>query len=492
MESLITVGGVAVSYGHRKVLDSVELGVGRGEIVGLIGMNGAGKSTLVGVLSGQLIPQAGDMTLDGEHYSPDSLEAAQAAGVGIVVQNFAPDPEATVTKMLFRNTFRAKESHEALRGRALELVASAGVELDVDAVVGDLDRGLQALVEVIRMLAEEAQFVVMDEVAATLADHEIAVLHHVMRQLAAQGRGILYITHRLDELLSVADRVVLMSAGKIAGARSARNTTISDLATLLTGSYTEDHRPDPLRPVSGSAPAVELVDASLDGCFSDVHLHVRRGEILALVGNPHSGVREIAEVLAGRIAPTSGTVLREGWPLDYKKSPEELGIGYLTDSVTPADDAQRLVESVPGAKSMDTEIRRARRMIELVQELRIRTTDINARLDELSGGDRQKSALVSKFEGGHEVLVLVHPSRGIDVVSRRTVFQALKRMAEDGVAVIVLTSDMSEVMQWADRAVVVRDGGIVLNVSNQDLDEDTLVAQMLGQPIYAGTARRSR
>ncbi len=486
----MTTTNISVSYGHKKVLDRVDLGVGHGEVVGLIGMNGAGKSTLVGVLAGMIQPSTGERLLAGERFEPDSPAAAQAAGIGLIVQNFAPDPTKRVTEVLFANTFRAGQSHKELRERALELVQEAGVDLDVDARIGDLDRGTQALVEVTRMLAEEAQFVIMDEVAATLADHEIAVLHHVMRELVRQGRGVLYITHRLDELLSIADRVVLLNNGKITGARSARNTNIHDLARLLDADHKEPTRPDPLAPVSGAAPAIELVSAGVKDAFDDVSLQFSRGQITALIGAPRSGAREVAEVLGAQRMVDSGTVLREGWPLDFLKGADALGIGYLPDQFD--EDEGRLVDQAGKAGNLQGEIRRARRMIELVKELRISTTDIKQGVEALSGGDRQKSALVRRMEAGHELLVLVHPTRGIDVVSRGTVFEVLRSMASQGAAVVVLTADLSEVMQWADRVVVMREGRVVVNAANQDVDEDSLAAQMLGHAIYSGTARRAR
>lgn len=495
MDTVVKAVDLVVSYGKKRVLDGADLAVGHGEIVGLVGINGAGKSTLVDVLSGGKSLEAGHVVLAGERFAPDSREAALAAGVGVIEQNFVQAPDATVATALFRNTFRAQESHEQLRGRAVELLAEAGVELDVDGIVADLDRGQQALVEVTRMLAEEAQFVLMDEVAATLADHEIAVLHHVMRRLTAQGRGVLYITHRMDELLSIANRVVILKDGRSVQTVSARATSAADLTARLTASPVEHgQRPDPMRPVSAGVPAIELVGATVRGAFEGLDLAFRRGEIVAMVGAPKSGVREVLQVLGGARKLDGGALVREGKAVRFSSvgDAEASGIGYLPDSAPQENAADKVVDAVGTPTDLRGEIRRARRMIGLVQELRIRTSDINADVDTLSGGDQQKTALVSRFEMGHEVLALAHPTRGIDVVSRRAVFQFLRRLADSGVSVVVLTADMSEVMHWADRAVVMREGKAIVNAANQDVDEDSLVADILGQEIYSGTARRAR
>ncbi|WP_158595430.1 ATP-binding cassette domain-containing protein [Galactobacter caseinivorans] len=495
MDTVVKAVELVVSYGKKRVLNGADLAVGRGEIVGLVGINGAGKSTLVDVLSGAKNLDTGHVVLAGERFAPESREAAQAAGVGVIEQNFAQDPAVSVAKALFRNTFRAEESHEQLRERAVELLDEAGVELDADGIVADLDRGQQALVEVTRMLAEEAQFVLMDEVAATLADHEIAVLHHVMRRLTAQGRGILYITHRMDELLSIANRVVILKDGRVMQTMAARSTSAADLTARLTASPVEPGvRPDPLRPVPAGVPAIELVGATVRGAFEGLDLAFRRGEIVAIVGAPKSGVREVLQVLGGARKLDGGSMLREGKPVQFAglAGAEAAGIGYLPDSAPNETASDKVVDAVGAPKDLRGEIRRARRMIGLVQELRIRTTDINADVDTLSGGDQQKTALVSRFEMGHEVLALAHPTRGIDVVSRRAVFKLLRRLADSGVSVVVLTADMSEVMHWADRAVVMRDGKAILNAANQDVDEDSLVADILGHEIYSGTARRAR
>ncbi|WP_241650991.1 ATP-binding cassette domain-containing protein [Paenarthrobacter ureafaciens] len=206
VDLLLHVDDIRASHDQRRILRGVGFSLHRGEILGLIGTNGAGKTTLMDVLTGSHLPNGGRMSLAGENFNPDSLEAAQACGVGLIPQNFRLDPEQTVAKAIFRRTFQAAKHHPELRAQAAKLIAEVGVDLDPDAKVGVLVRAEQALVEVLRMVAEEAQLVIMDEVAASLPDHDVAVLHKVLRMLTGQGRAIIYITHRLDEVRSITAR----------------------------------------------------------------------------------------------------------------------------------------------------------------------------------------------------------------------------------------------------------------------------------------------
>lgn len=506
MDVLIQVRDAGASRGNRSVLRGVDLVVHRGEILALIGVNGAGKSTLVDVLTGRHPLDRGSMVLADEPYLPSTLAEAEACGVGLIAQNSEPPSGMTVAEALFRNTYRAREPHEELRERAMQLAVEAEVELDVDAPVLGVDRGTRAIVEIVRMLAEEAQFVVIDEIAVTLADHEIAVLHHVLHRLADQGRGILYITHRMDEIPSIADRVVVVRDGVITDDRPTAGIDVEGLSRMLLGeeeaavalapAVRAEQSHDGANGVADRPDAVAFTALGLcePGRLDSVSVHVRSGEILGITGTHDSGARELMEILGGSRQPESGRIERRGVDVAFTSTvdAERHGVSYLPDG-TPTDAAdQRLVDGLAGdSGALVDEIRRARRMIELVQTLRINTTDITAAVGDLSGGDQQKADLVRTIERGGDVLVLTHPTRGIDVGARRALLRFLRELTGAGAAVIVLGADMTELLEWSDRIVVLEGGTIALEGRAVDLDEDALVQAVLGRPAVQGSGRRS-
>ncbi|WP_169925997.1 ATP-binding cassette domain-containing protein [Serinibacter salmoneus] len=487
--------GASASYQARRVLKELDLTIEHGETVGLIGLNGAGKSTLVKVLAGQHPLDGGTMTIAGERYAPASLEEAQACGVGVISQNSEPPLDLTVARALVRNTFRCAEEHDAVREWAADLIAAAGVDLDPDAVVGTLDRARRALVEVVRMMAEEAQLVIIDEVAVTLADYEIAALHHVLRRLATEGRGILYITHRMDEVQSIVDRVVVMDQGTVVVDGSVAGLGSDALEGLLLKdiSQLETRRSEGAHDVEHAA--IALTGVRLGERLRGVDLAVAPGEVLGITGTFDSGVRELVEVLVGQQLPDDGVVYRNGHPvhLDSPEEAERHGISHLTDAVSTRENDHTLVAGLGGEDlALSDEIVRARRMIELVRELRINTANINDSVGHLSGGDQQKAELIRSIERGGDVLVLAHPTQGVDVAARLSVFSYVHQLAATGAAVIFLSTDMSELLKWSHRIVVLAQGTITLHGETASFNEDQLVTAMLGEQELRASGRRAR
>lgn len=494
MDTLVQLIGANASYQTRKVLRGVDVTLHRGEIVGLIGVNGAGKSTLVSVLVGRHALDSGHMVLSDESYAPTTIEEAQACGVGVITQNSEPPTHMTVALALFRNTYRADAPHEEVRERALELINSAQVDLDPDAVIAHLDRGRRALVEVVRMLAEEAQLVIIDEVAVTLADYEIAMLHHVLRQLASQGRGILYITHRMDEVQSIVDRVVVLREGSIVSDRSITGLSADELALLLLEEDRDHGTSLSLGAQDVENPAIAVVGVADGHRLNGVDLIVHPGEVLGITGTHDSGVRELVEILAGARTPQNGHVERNGQPVTFAslEEAEGHGVSYLADQVNGRAQNRTLVEGLGGNDlALDAEILRARRMIALVRDLRINTANIHASVEELSGGDQQKAEFIRTIERGGDVLVLAHPTQGVDIGAKRAVFAFLHRLASNGAAVVFLSTDMTELLQWSHRVAVLTEGRLALEGPSETLNEDTLVNAMLGTQATASAGRRA-
>lgn len=495
MDLLLHADGIHASHDQRRILKGVDFSLHRGEILGLIGTNGAGKTTLMDVLSGSLRHESGSMTLAGEKYGPDSREEAQACGVGIVPQNFRLDPGKTVAEAVYRGTFQSGKPHTELRGPALKLIKDAGLDLDPDATVGTLVRAEQTLVEVLRMVAEEAQLVIMDEVAASLPDHDVAALHQVLRMLISQGRAIIYITHRLDEVHSIAHRIAVLRDGRVHRVVETSQTDADELAFLLL-----QHKPAggqrPAEP-AGDDEVLRVMNLNVEDSVRDVTFSVGKGEIFGLLGTHQSGVYHLLESLVGRRPRTSGELFLHGQSIDIQGPEDALRhrIGYLSDDAghveTTTSIATGLREDSVEAGLQD-EIAGLRGVIDLVRRMRISTTNIHGSVTNLSGGDRQKVSLAKWMTSGCDVLILSHPSRGIDIGAKDVVYQMLNELRETGVAIILLSSDLTELVNWCHRIGVVRDGELVTIEANANTNEDVLVYHMLGKAVASANSGARR
>ncbi|ABM08181.1 MULTISPECIES: sugar ABC transporter ATP-binding protein [Micrococcaceae] len=499
MDLLLRADDIHASYDHRRILKGVGLSVQRGEILGLIGTNGAGKTTLMGVLAGSHKHDAGLMTLAGEKYGPDSMEEAQACGVGLIPQNFRIDPQLSIAEAIFRGTFQAGKPHHELRNQASELIRDIGISLDPDTKVGTLIRAEQALVEVLRMVAEEAQLVIMDEVAASLPDHDVAVLHQVLRMLVRQGRAIIYITHRLDEVRSIAHRIAVLREGRVHKILEASSTDIDELAFLLLQQELEGNA-RPTDPAGGDE-ALRVVNLSMEDRVREVTFNVAKGEIFGLAGTHRSGVYELVEALAGVRPSTSGHIHLHGEPVQIRGVQDalRLKIGYLSDAADNGEATGSIMDGLQasangGAANLQDEVTQLRGVVEVIRRMRISTTNIHGDISTLSGGDRQKVQLAQWMATGCDVLILSHPSRGIDIGAKDAVYKMLNELSQTGVAIILLSSDLSELVSWCHRIGVMRDGELVTIEANANTNEDVLVHHMLGVKFETGgsEARRVR
>ena len=497
MDLLLHADDIHASYDQRRILKGVELSLHRGEILGLIGTNGAGKTTLMGVLSGSHKHDSGQLMLAGEKYGPDSMEEAQACGVGLIPQNFRLNSDLTVAEAIFRETFQADKSHDELRVQAIKLIQDVGITLDPDVKVGTLIRAEQTLVEVLRMVAEEAQLVIMDEVAASLPDHDVAVLHRVLRMLVGQGRAIIYITHRLDEVRSIAHRIAVMRDGKVHKMLEASRTDVDELAFLLL-QHKLANNSRPTDPAPGDE-AMRVVELTVEDSIRDISFSVSKGEIFGLAGTHRSGIYQLVEALVGIHPSTSGRIFIQGKPVEIRGLQDalRLKIGYLSDTADTLESASGIVEGLQrsddtsGANLQD-EITQLRGVIELVRRMRINTTNIHGAITTLSGGDRQKVQLAKWMTSDCDVLILSHPSRGIDVGAKETVYRMLQELSRTGVAIILLSSDLSELVSWCHRIGVMRNGEMVAIEANANTNEDALVHHMLGEKFTSGSGEARR
>lgn len=488
MNELLSVRGLVKNHGQVRVLKGVDLTVSQGEIVGLVGGNGAGKSTLISVLAGATQPNSGEILLGGEPYRPTGDDDARRRGVGAVHQRFGLDQDLTVVQAIAAFDLGAPDDSEAALQRAREILADSGVQMDPETPVHELMRAEQAIVGVLRLQFQNPQLMLLDEVAASFNDQEVALVHSVLRGLVRQGAGIIYITHRIDEIRSLADRILVMREGQIKDEFTPREVKVDDIVYSMF----ERRIAQPSRPGAVEGPQEEVLrveGASTSRGLSDVSFELHRGEVLGLTGLRRAGMSELVSALVGAGSAQFRTLQVKGQDvtIDSADDAVNLGIGYLSDTDDELEAAleisvaRRLMkENYDPQAGFVREISALRDVAAQVKTLRIQTHDIQSQVGDLSGGDQQKIALARWMRSECDILILNHPTRGIDIGSKGDVYDMLRELTDRGTAVLLVSSEMTELLQWCHRILVMRDGRIVAHQHNEHATEDTLMSAALG------------
>jgi ABC-type sugar transport system ATPase subunit len=499
--ALLQVQGLTKSFGARRVLRDVSFSMGAGEIVGLVGTNGAGKSTLGDILAGTTAADSGSMTLQGVPYAPLSAADARHLGVGVIEQLVRIDPGLTVSQAVFRGTAQAARPPAELRRQAQVLLSEVTLDVDPDTLVGELPHFVHGLVEIARVLAEDTALVVFDEVSAALLPMEVSGLHAVAGRLSRQGRGVLYISHRLPEMLEVVERVLVLREGRIAldspaGALdpvSLAAETVGEPVALPVPRVAPVPQPaaaddDAVRtsPAAAATDDVALLVRNLrvPGAVEGVDLLLRRGEVVGLTGHRSSGIHEIAGALSGELPAITDELRLHGEPR-LISSPAEDGAlrlpAYRPDEdaygVDPGETIARTLtrEEWGALTDLRKEIATLRGVIRTVHQMDVKTLSIRTRVGALSGGDQHKLALARWMASvARDVVVLHEPTRGLDVRARRQVRQLLDDATAHGLSVVVVSVDPDELVECCDRIGIVSGGRVARWIGTGDVAATTV------------------
>ena len=501
---VLSMEGITKAFGPVVANDKVDLDLRRGEVHGLLGENGAGKSTLMKILYGLYTADAGRILLNGEPATISTPSDAVAAGIGMVHQHFTLVPTLTVAEnvVLGAEPSRGGLMDRAAANRAVtELSERYGLKVNPRARVGDLSVGLQQRVEVLKALYREARILVLDEPTAVLTPQETDELFGVLRGFVDQGLSIILITHKLGELLGVSDRITVIRDGRVIGTVQTSETNERELATLMVGRdvvlRVERTAASP-GDVRLAARGLEVLGPTGEPAVRGIDLQVHGGEILAVAGVSGNGQMELAEAFAGILPVAAGTIEVDGQDVTRTGAGErsDQGLAYIPEDrggkglVGPFTLAENFVlkryDHAPYASRgwlRGNAISRFAR--ERIKAFDVRPANERAMASSLSGGNQQKAIVARELDGDPGVLIANQPTRGVDVGAIEFIHRQLLSQRDRGAAILLISLELDEIHQLADRIVVLFDGRIMGEVAAEDVTDEQLGLWMAGRTAEA-------
>jgi len=484
--------GVEKSFGPVQVLHGVSFSLAPGRVYGLLGENGAGKSTLMKILAGYEPLSGGSLRVNGEQQVFHSSRDAEALGIVLIHQEFNLAEHLSVAQNIFLGHEKRKgwllDDAAMVRDSAAAL-AEVGLRIDPTTKVRRLIVAEKQMVEIAKAISRHARLLIMDEPTATLTPAETERLFKLIAQLRADGVTIVYISHKLDEVERVTDEVIVMRDGRFVARAPTCDVTRHQMANLMVGRELADLYPPRDVVATTAAPAMQVRNFTVPGWAEDASFEVRPGEILGFAGLVGAGRTELFEGLLG-LRPASGTVEIEGRAVQFRnpRDAAKHGLTYLSEDrkgkglhvhLGLRQNLTLMALERYAAPWIKPDAERAA-LAEAVKDYGIRTGNLDARASSLSGGNQQKLALAKVLQPQPKVVVLDEPTRGVDVGAKRDIYFLIQRLARQGLAVIVVSSELMELIGLCHRVAVMRAGRLVITVGAEHLTEEELIAHATG------------
>ena len=486
---LLNMKGITKSFPGVKALDNVDLELSEGEVLALLGENGAGKSTLMKILGGVYSKDQGQIFLRGKPVQINSPKESLEHGIGIIHQELSLLPHLSIMENIFLGRERVKRLNRIdwnyLKSRSEEILSHLGVKnIDVTKPVKDYGVAIGKMVEIARILSMDCHIIVMDEPTDTLTTQETEFLFNVIRQLKREGKGIVYISHKLNEIFEIADRVQVLRDGKNIGTVKVSETNSDELIQMMVGRKLEDKFP---RVCVGTGKKIlEVVNLQIPGILQNINFKLYSGEILGFSGLVGAGRTELAKTIFG-VNKYSGEIIFEGRPVKIKSPQQaiEMGIVYLTEdrkqealffehdvlfnmTISTLND----FVTATGRISKNREVREADGYIE---KLNIRTPSLYERVINLSGGNQQKLLLARWMMTKPKVLILDEPTRGVDVGAKVEIYNIINQLKQRGIGIIVISSELPEILGICDRIVVMHNGRITGEFTHEEATQEGIM-----------------
>ena len=487
---VLEASGVCKSFPGVKALTDVSITLHRGEVVALLGENGAGKSTLIKVLSGIYQPDAGEIRMDGQTVRFDLPLQARDAGIGVIHQELNYVPTISIAENIFMGKLPKKHGfvdYRTMYAESSRILKKVGLELDPRIQISTCAVAQKQLIEIAKVLSADARVLILDEPTSALNDVETNYLFDLIRRASEAGIAILYISHKLEELFAIADRVVVLRDGCVTGELNIRETNKSELIARMVGRELTDLFPKTSNPIGDLALEVDHLTTE---AFQDVSFRTHRGEIFGIYGLMGSGHQEIGAALFGQIDHSAGSIRVCGKEVHIRQPMDAInnGLAYVP--------AERKTEGLVLNQSVEVNIASARYSRERpfwlrrkkdaqsaqkwIEQLRIKTPSRDTITESLSGGNQQKVILGKWLELSPDIFILNEPTRGIDVGSKSEIYRILNDLCADGKCVIIITSEMPELLSMSDEIMVMFEGRVSGYLKGSEATQEDVVRLAIG------------
>jgi ribose transport system ATP-binding protein len=501
---ILKISNLSKSFGPIHALRGVDFELRKGEIHAIAGENGAGKSTLMNVIDGILLPESGEIFFDGKPVRITSPAVAQQLGIGFVHQEIALCPDVTVAENIFMaatNTSRALlMDYAALERKARDVLKRLGGDINPSALVRTLSISQQQLVEIAKALTLDCRILILDEPTAALTEREAQILFDIMRKLSAQGISIIYISHRMVEIFENCDRVSVFRDGQYIVTRVVAETTPDEVVKAMVGRVIDNLYPDKQSAAEKSEDIIlDVRDLTERTRYRNISFQLRKGEILGLGGLIGAGRSEIVRGICKLEGEVTGEVLLRGQRLEhshYKESIAE-GIVYLSEDrkgdglflemPIAANISALALRQVASRLGLIDDRKEAEQAEGLGRQLNLRYSNVGQSVSSLSGGNQQKVAIAKMLSVSPQVIFLDEPTRGVDVGAKAEIHRILRDLVRNGVGIVVISSELPELIGVCDRIIVIREGQISGEVTSEEMTEERIMylASIEEQPRQA-------
>ena len=485
---ILEMHDISKSFGGVSALQDVSFKCSPGTVHALVGENGAGKSTLIKILSGALKADSGEIIFKGKNHSSFSTREALNQGISVIYQELALVLQMTVAENIFlgrepRNSFGLVDQAR-LRSEAQDLLVQLGIKIDLDIEVGDLSVAYQQMIEIAKALSKNADLIVMDEPSAILAGTELEQLFNIIQSLVKRGVSVIYISHRLEEVFKIADVVSVLKDGQLVDTKHIKELDRSQLVRMMVGRSLEE-----VFPASTHQPEEIIFEAkniSTDTILNQASLYLRKGEIVGLAGMVGSGRTELARALFGADTLTSGIISLKGKEI-FLNNPSDAIKKKV--SLVPEDRKQQgLFIELPIRNNISMSIlrnislwgflnwKKEKKIVELARKKHsIAMVSGKQEIQFLSGGNQQKVVLAKWLQTRPEVIIMDEPTRGVDVGAKFEIYQLMRQLNKAGIAILMISSELIEILGMSDRILVMKEGSIVAELKSSETSEEQII-----------------
>ncbi|MCI5901079.1 MAG: sugar ABC transporter ATP-binding protein [Blautia sp.] len=487
-EPILQVSNIKKSFNGVEVLHNVSLSIYPGEVTALVGENGAGKSTLMKILMGEYRADGGEMIFEGKKVFFENPHQALAKGLSMVFQEMSPFPHMTVAQ----NMFVGREPHKGIlidrkaqRTKAKEILRDLNIHLDVNEKVGNLTVSEMQLLEIAKAVSNNSKIVIMDEPSSALSENEVNLLFKTIHDLTQRGVAIIYISHKLDELSQIADHVCVLRDGSIISSRPIAEVKRNVIISEMVGRSIDDVYPHIEKEIGEVV--LEVENLELRNVIHNVSFSLRRGEILGIAGIVGAGRTELVSTLFGITPPTGGMIRLNGKEIKIKNPRNAIANHFALIPEDRARDGLNLISSIQSnmtmtvldktnrAKILSNNKEAAKLTDKMIQALKIKCNSKNQRAGSLSGGNQQKIVVGKWLLTDPNIIFLDEPTRGIDVGAKYEIYQLILNMAREGKSIIMISSEMPELLGICDRIIVMRDGHISGELSKEEANQEAIM-----------------